>query len=176
MNRYDAALLTLRGFALYAWFGALQMLSMCGSILALAKRTHDEDLAIATFAVPILLYIVLGVFLFIRSRELAHWLLPLSSTEEESPAPIHPLSAASVAFGVVGLATVMNAIPRIADHMLTMASMKDQQSANQYLAKQSWHLAAVAIQIIIGFLLFLKARGLATAWWRKQAPVSREEA
>jgi len=173
MSRHDVAVLTLRAFALYAWFQALDAfaggaMTVFGSIIINAKGlTFVNVIGILS---PSLIYILVGLFLFRRSRELASWLLPLPSSERDDDMPPHPLGVASVAFAVIGVAFSLHAVPTLMRFGVRYAQMDGLDAARSRLWADSPQLAASAIQLALGFFLFVKARTFATAWWRKQQP------
>jgi hypothetical protein len=175
MSRHDIAVLTLRAFALYAWFTALEFFAsgaMTVFFLSISFRMQGGltfGRALATFG-PSVLFIVVGVFLFVRSRELASWLLPPPTDAVAEQLPPHPLPVASVAFAVVGVAIFLYAAPRAISDGITFSSIDDPAIRAGRWSTEFPRVIANAAQIVLGFLLFLNARTFATAWWRKQQP------
>jgi hypothetical protein len=176
MSRHDVAVLTLRAFALYAWFQALEFFASGAMAAILSTSLQLEGgltfgTAVASFG-PSLLFIGVGAFLFVRSRELASWLLPLPSDAEQLPP--HPLPAASVAFAVIGVAIFLHAVQPALAYAITFADIDDTKARAQRFGIEAPHVIGVAAQLALGFFLFLRARTFATAWWRKQQPKPRE--
>ncbi|MEK0451862.1 MAG: hypothetical protein RL088_4130 [Verrucomicrobiota bacterium] len=178
MSRHDVAVLTLRAFALYAWFQALEFFAgaAMGVILTASFKLSGGfsfSTALATFG-PSVIFLVVGAFLFVRSRELASWLLPLPSDAEAEQLPPHPLAVASVAFAVVGVAMCLYATPRALAYAITFAEIDDPKARAQRFSIEAPHVIGIAAQLVLGFFLFLKSRTFATTWWRKQQPKPRE--
>jgi hypothetical protein len=174
MSRHDIAVLTLRAFALYAWFTALEFFASGAMTILLTISLRMQGgltfgRALATFG-PSVLFIVVGVFLFVRSRELASWLLPLPTDAAAEQLPPHPLPMASVAFAVVGVAIFLYAAPRAISDGITFSSIDDPTIRAGRWSTEFPRVIANAAQIVLGFLLFLNAHTFATAWWRKQQP------
>lgn len=178
MSRHDVAVLTLRVFALYAWFQALEFFA--GGAMSVILATSFQmagglsfGSALATFG-PSMIFLAVGFFLFVRSRELASWLLPLPTDTAAERLPPHPLPFASVAFAVVGVAFVLYAVPRAISYGVTFSSIDNPAARAQRWIIELPHVIANAAQVVLGFLLFLNARTFATTWWRKQQPKARE--
>ena len=178
MSRHDVAVLTLRTFALYVWFHALDFFAGGAiSVIFAASYQMNAGITIArvlTLFGPSLIFIAVGAFLFIRSRELASWLLPLPSEEAAEQFPPHPLPVASVAFAVVGVAIFLYATPHVLTYAITLSQIEDAKDRAQRFSMEAPHIIAAAMQLILGFLLFLYSRTFATAWWRKQQPKTHE--
>ena len=173
MSRHDVAVLTLRAFALYAWFNALEFFAtgVLGIVLADTYRTPNGltfGKGLSIFG-PSVLFLGVGGFLFVRSRELASWLLPLPSEATTEQLPPHPLATASVAFAVVGLAIFLHAAHRVISYGITADGAWAWR-----LSTDLPQVIANAVQIILGLLLFLKSRTFATSWWRRQQPEPHE--
>ena len=174
MSRQDVAILTLRAFALYAWFQALEFFSG-GAITVILTVSYKMDggltlvKAVSLFS-PSVILLAVGSFLFIRSRELASWILPPPSDAAAEQLPPHPLPVASVAFAVVGVAIFLYAAPRALTYGITFAGIDDPKERTQRFLIEAPQVIASAFQLILGFLLFLKSRTFATAWWRNQQP------
>jgi hypothetical protein len=178
MSRHDVAVLTLRAFALYAWFQALEFFAggAMGVILATSFQMPGGlsfGRALAIFG-PSVIFLAVGAFLFVRSRELASWLLPLPSDAAAEQLPPHPLAVASVAFAVVGVAMFLYATPRVLTYAITFADIDDPKARAQRFSIEAPHVIGVAAQLVLSFFLFLKSRTFATTWWRKQQSKPRE--
>ena len=178
MSRHDVAVLTLRAFALYAWFQALGFLTGAAfSIVLSAAYKLDGGFTVAralTLFSPALANFLVGSFLFVRSRELASWLLPLPSEEVAEQLPPHPLPMASVAFAVTGVAVFLYAMPPVLTFAISFAPIEDANVRAQYLSREAPQIVATVVQLVLGLLLFLNSRTFATSWWSKQQPKPRE--
>jgi hypothetical protein len=179
MNRHDIAVLTLRAFAIYAWFQALELFTTGTMTVIFSTTLSLRDgmtigRAIGIFF-PAPIFILVGVFLFMRSHELASWLLPSPSDVGAEQLPPHPLPAASVAFAVVGVAIFLNAIPRALAFGIFFAQISDPKELRPLFDRDSPQIIGLVVQIALSFVLFLKSRTFATVWWRKQQPQSTNE-
>ena len=169
MSRHDAAVLTLRAFALYAWFQAFEFFA--GGIWTFAFTAISYRAPGVTFAkviealFPALIYLLAGLFLFLRSRELASWLLPLPSGERDDQKPPHPLGVASVAFAVIGVAFSLHALTMLIRYGVIYAQTEETNPMRHPLSVDLPYILGGAAQLVLGFLLFVKARTFATAWW-----------
>ena len=177
MNRQDYAVLTLRLFALYIWLSALQYLLTYGTyfIAGLSsysfRQFNSNPTGIGLLIAPVVDFWI-GLSLFLRSRKLANYFLP--GAEEVAAAgnpPVDPLSAASIAFAVAGIYFFFNAVWSVVNSWVTMANATTsavEQAAvlHNYLPR----LVASVLEGFLGLFLFLKARALASIWWRKQHP------
>ena len=172
MSRHDYAVLTLRGFAIYAWFSALQYFSNGFRVFFEYLGALSHEISALGLLVTGVIHLLIGLFLFARSRELAAWLMPAPQGEPPAPpaiaGPPHPLLAASVAFAVVGVAIFLNALPTVLTPLITL--MEEKQLASQVAAGyyEIPRIIAGAIQMALGFVLFLNSRTFAITWWRKQ--------
>ncbi|MDR3404339.1 MAG: hypothetical protein P4L99_17705 [Chthoniobacter sp.] len=178
MSRHDVAILTLRAFALYAWFQAFEYFA-AGAMSVVYRMSSYLPGGLSWGGVlvsfgPAVIFLAVGIFLFVRSRELASWLLPLPSDAAAEQLPPHPLAAASVAFAVVGVAMFLYATPRALSFAIKLVQIDDPKARAAQFGLDAPQIIGVAVQLVLGFLLFLKSRTFATAWWRKQQGKPRE--
>lgn len=127
--------------------------------------------ALTLFLPPLSIFAV-GVFLFVRSRELAGWLLPLPPETDEASLPPYPLAAASLAFAVVGVFIFLYAIPQALSYAISFIQIGDARNRELQFSIDAPRMIAVAVQL--GFLLFIDSRMFAGVWWRKQRFGPRE--
>lgn len=178
MSRHDVAVLTLRAFALYAWFQALEYFAD-GTLSVMLTTIYQMDhglsfaKALSVFG-PSIIFLAVGIFLFARSRKLASWLLPLPSDAAAEQLPPHPLAVASVAFAVVGVAIFLYATPSVLTYAITFTQIEEAKDRAQRFSIEAPHVIAAAVELVLGFVLFLNSRTFATVWWRKQQPKPRE--
>lgn len=180
MNRLDAAILLIRAFALYAFFKATEYLLLF-STTYITLITHPDSTVWSStllffLAVP-LAWLAIAVVLFIRSRSVALRILAppdlaAGAIPAEEPPPAHPIALASALFSVIGVAAVIYSIPPLLELGCSVVLVPDRHQREVQFAIAEPKLLAHAAQLLLGFLLFLKSRALATAWWRKQAPVA----
>lgn len=175
MTRRDAAVLTLRAFAMYAWFQAIEFFAsgaMGAILVTFANAGGGYSLAsgAAVFG-PAVIYLAVGAFLFVRSQALAAWLMPpASETAPGEELPPNPLPFASVAFAVIGLAFVLYAVPGVIGYGILFANANTPGMRALQWSTELPHIIGKLAQVGLGFLLFVNARTFATAWWRKQQP------
>ena len=106
------------------------------------------------------------MFFFVRSRELASWLLPPPSEERADELPPHPLGVASAAFAVVGVVFFLHALPTLIHLGVIYTQFEESKAMMAQVRADIPQIAGSAIQLVFGFVLFLKSRTFATAWWR----------
>ena len=151
MSRTDISFLTIRVFAIYAWFSALQLF-VSGSIMAsLHTDTPAPDasafsagLARSSFFIPGVFFAILGVALFVASRPLSRFILQPAPPIVEPSA--NTIIIARALFSAVGIGILLQDIPRLLD--FPILSWKFQHNLPATLADCG--------QIVLGFLLFLR--------------------
>lgn len=166
MNRRDTAVLALRLAALYAWLQALE--TAIGTISLSLLQSHTMEMMgvqkpgamLALFA-PCAAMFLVGIFLFLRAPTLARRFLPEDENVDATPTSVTP----TLAFAIVGLAAFFYALPGVVSYSLTIAqSGEAKEEFYRYLP----NLAAVSLQFILGFMLFVRPHRLATWWQRKR--------
>lgn len=175
MTRHDSAILTIRGFAVYAWFLGLQHLlsniSLYMAGLAYAYRSFSVpggvDNILSIFIVPVAEFWV-GFFLFKYSQALASKLIPAPAGEPVAEATPQPLYAVSVGFALLGVYLFATAIPTIVMAAIAISSATRAMDQAAVQANYTPRIYGAVAEMVIGFALFLKAGALASAWWRKQ--------
>jgi hypothetical protein len=174
MSRHDVAVLTLRAFALYAWFQAFEFFA--GGTLHFYAAITILQASGVTFKIvltvlsPTLIYLLVGLFLFFRSRELASWLLPPPSKAQNDAIAPHPLEIASIAFAVIGVAFSLHALPALIQFGMSFYVEREPHLTLRDLWSALPYILSSLAQFVLGLLLFLKALTFATVWWRKQQP------
>ncbi|HEV7401367.1 MAG TPA: hypothetical protein VGO11_00505 [Chthoniobacteraceae bacterium] len=171
MNRTDAAILVLRAAALYAFFQAFGYLPMYAAILlSTSWRAASQSADFLLYFFLPASWLALGAFLFVRSRNLAALLLPPPDLAADDAPPVHPVGLASAAFAVIGLAVVLYALPHLLKAGFSVALIGPLHDRELRFDAVKPEMLGLGAQVVLGFLLFLKARAFATVWWRKQAP------
>lgn len=178
MSRSDYAILTLRGFALLAWFHALEFFgTRMMEILLVRASTLQEPIKLPAlyylipFVEPVI-FGALGTLLFVYSVPLASRLMPAPEKAEELPLPPHPIGAASIVFAAVGVAIFFHALPPLLNPILIQLYGSDYgfTHPDHLRGSQIAPMISAGLQLVLGFFLFLKARVFATAWWGRQRP------
>jgi ABC-type sulfate transport system permease subunit len=176
MNRHDYAVLTLRIFALYVWFSAVQYLLTYGAYLLASlsgtslRQFSSSPTGLGLLIVPVVDFWI-GLFLFMRSRQLAAHFLPEGAEEAAAGnSPMNALSAASIAFAVAGIYFFFNAVWSVVNSWVVMAASASATEQATALHSYMPRMVAAVLQGLLGLFLFLKARALASIWWRKQQP------
>lgn len=169
LTRHDTAFLALRLAAVYAWLQALAFLAS-GAIgfLFVQSETFGAGLqqAIFAFVLPSAALTLAGLFLWLRAPALARH---FAGTEPEAVSG--EASAAALAFAVVGLAVFLYALPGVINECirgLQSEQFRHGYAANEFLQRLP-ALGASAIQLICGFVLFVRPHKLARWWLRRGA-------
>ena len=173
MNRHDCALLTIRGFAIYAWYCGFQYLTnVTFGFLFGITFIHNANFAglnIPDLFLPPTLDFLVGLFLFAKSETLASKLLPARAGEPAQPSPPpHPLSTASIAFGVLGAALFLYALPQVVMQSIAIINTTEAVEHARLVYNNTPRIIGELVQMAFGYALFLKSRVFAAAWWRKQ--------
>jgi hypothetical protein len=177
MSRQDYAVLTLRLFALYIWLGAVQYLLTYGTLFLASldsssfRQFNSNPTGLGLLIVPVVDFWI-GLFLFMRSRQLANYFLPGPAEEAAagSPPP-HPLSAASIAFAMAGIYFFFNATWSLANSWVAIGNSSSAFEQSSVIHTHMPSLIASVLQGFLGLFLFLKSRALASIWWSKQQPM-----
>jgi hypothetical protein len=65
-------------------------------------------------------------------------------------------------------------VPRALANGINYAQLDDAHARAYQFTREAPQLIANAFQLVLGFVLFLKSRTFATAWWCKQQPKQLE--
>ena len=176
MTRQDTAVLAIRLAALYAWFQAVEYVATGVISLFFAQSklfgvTSSFTLALAFL--PFLALTIAGLFLWIRARALARHFLARESGVVS--APTSSTASPSLAFAVVGLALFVYALPHFVNEciMLLRSEHFTGRDAAQEFLQRLPSLLANAVELVFGFVLFIKSDKIARSWQRKgEADVS----
>ena len=169
MTRHDTAILAIRLAALYAWFQTLDYVAtgVISFFFAQSKVFGGTSpLATLVYILPCLAMFAAGLFLWLRARTLARHFI---SAEPES-ATSGGSSAASLAFAIVGLVVFLYALPRVLSECITLLRNEHftGRDASQVFLQHLPSLSASAVQLVCGFVLFVRPYRLARWWARKR--------
>ncbi|HWB60161.1 MAG TPA: hypothetical protein VG733_11760 [Chthoniobacteraceae bacterium] len=191
MNRNDCAVLTIRGFALYAWFSAVNQFTngVLFSIPVTALELRGEQSMMLglreVFRLgPPAVCAVIGLILFANATRFAAKMLPpetpgpqkpADGAPEQLPQPSKPppmpqafFPAAPLVFAGIGVFFMLGAVPTLALALTGLevgkTALEQQMAVDNYAPR----IVGEMVRLAIGFFLFLKARPLAELWARKQ--------
>ena len=168
MTRHDTAILAIRLAALYAWFQALDYVAG-GAISFFISQSKifggTSPFAMIIYVLPCLVLLAAGLFLWLRAPGLARYFVAAEPQSVTSAA-----SAATLSFAVVGLAVFLYALPHIVSECATLLRSPrfTGSTASQEFRQHIPSLAACAVQLICGFVLFVRPHRLARWWERKR--------
>jgi hypothetical protein len=81
---------------------------------------------------------------------------------------------ASVAFAVIGVAFCLHALPTLIRFGTLYSQMADPKEMHARFKMDIGQIAGSVTQLGLGYLLCLKSRTFATAWWRKQRSETKD--
>ena len=148
MSREDVATLALKLLGVYFLAGAIPFL---GHFVTTLRSEH-----VLVLLVPFLLTVVVGVLLICAARRLGRVL----TGDTGAPGVAGSLSVSdwqSIAFSAIGVSLFVHGLPQLG----SLARFDPGRSIWPYVV-------APAIQIVVGIVLFLRAKGLANVWRRLQ--------
>jgi hypothetical protein len=170
MTRHDAAILAIRLVAIYAWLQAVEYVAtgVISFFFAQSKVFGGTSpFAMLVYILPCVAMFAAGLFLWLRAPSLSRHFV---SAHPEAITSGGSSSAASLAFAVVGLAVFLYALPRVVSDCITLVRSEHfigGDAAPEFLQ----HLPSLAgsfLQLICGFLLFVRPHKLAGWWERKR--------
>lgn len=179
MKRHDYAILMVRGIALLCWYYDMVNFGSWWAAMALTRNMTEfpfapsnADLIMAVW-VPGSVFFILGLVLFVFSRQIALRIMPPAAVEAGEELPPHPIPAASVCFAAVGLAFFINAAYHVV--LFTVYLLRTPADADLKLLfyQEAPGLSGWFFQLILGFLLVLKSSAFARLWWRRQTAAGK---
>ena len=167
MTRDDTAILALRLAAIYAWLQALGLLASSAMGFLLAQSVAFRGglpMAIFVFVLPSTALALAGLFLWRGAPRLARYMVG-----SEPEAVSGGASAAALAFAIVGLALFLYALPGVINECIRV--LESERFHHGYAAYEFRQrlpaIVASAVQLICGFVLFVRPHRLARWWLRK---------
>ena len=152
MRRQEIAVLSCRILSVYAVVYALGMPIM--NLLVLSKKaTSVELLVMGWFHFGLLMASALLLWLF-SNRIGAHMVMDLETSSEDSPIRMNDIQP--VAFSIVGLLVLAQAIPRFVNMLARVLFVHSTQKFDHFMSDG----AGFTVQIAIGLWLFFGSRGL----------------
>lgn len=126
----------------------------------------------------ITLLIVLGIILLACSSNFAR---KMSANEQGTSTPETELTSRniqSIAFSVIGVVLIVLAIPKLVQlgaNIQALASAGDEAPTKSISAGTWAYSIGLAVQMVVGFLLFFGGRGLSSLWFflQKARPLSK---
>jgi hypothetical protein len=171
MNRIEIASCAIRLFAIYAWFQALEYFA--AGIMSTMMAVHyvaDTPVFGRLVSVygPSVFFIIVGIFLFLRSRQLGARLFPVPADAAADQQPSSPFLFASIAFAAVGLAIFLYGGPRLLGYVVSLVRIEDAAERTAQFRMELHILIGAALQVVLGFVLVMFSRAFASWWWGKQ--------
>jgi hypothetical protein len=169
VTRHDIAVLAIRLAALYAWFQALEYVAG-GVIMFYISQSKvfggASPFAMVIYVLPFIVLVAAGLLLWLSAPALSRHFL---SSHSEAATSAHS-SPAALAFAIAGLAVFLYALPRAVSECITMLRSQHfvGQDAWPEFAQHLPSLAGTAVQLICGFVLFVRPDRLARWWERKR--------
>ena len=174
MTRHDTAILALRLAAIYAWLQALGFLasSAIGFLFAQALAFRAGlPMALFAFVLPSAALALAGLFLWRGAPRLARYMMGA-----EPEAVSGGASAAALAFAIVGLALFLYALPGVINECVRV--LQSEHFRHGYAVVEFRQrlpaIVASAVQLICGFVLFVRPHKLAR-WWLRKGEVGRSD-
>jgi hypothetical protein len=170
MSRQDTAILAVRLGAMYAWFQALEYVALGAVTVVLfrPKEWQSPPVAIVVSLLPIVALTGTGFVLWLKAPAISRHFL---GEPGEQVTNTHP-SAAALAFAVVGLAIFLNALPRVVSECIELVQndrfLHGTGMATPEFMRRFPALGGNALQLALGFMLFVRPHKLARWWERKR--------
>jgi len=174
MNQHQIASLSLKLLGIYAIIEAIpllrelsQVFAWRGSTVQMESGPFQTNLILLGILVSFSLLLFLGFFLIFFSNSLAKRMSSKNEVISEST-ELTPKNIQSIAFSVVGLVMIVIAIPDLVQLAANLEGLKSagSEAIKKDISIGTWvYSIGLAVQFIIGVLLFLGARGLASCWY-----------
>jgi hypothetical protein len=175
MTKHELASFTLKLLGIYALIESLPFLQPLAGLASLPSDTPDASMYRWTLVgelVVFALMVLVGVLLFVYSRELAPRLVG-----EDQPLNVSSTLTArdvqAIGFSIVGALIFLQALPGLSQAVWGWLYLIAQSSRQDYRGPVPRVTGAfgltAAIQLVLAVVLFLQARGLANLWHRIQS-------
>lgn len=161
MNLRGIAFLAIRLFAIYVFLlGIRQVVNLVTVSLPVYMSTMDLDLmqVLYVIAIPTLLLWAFGILLWMMADRWSKRMIPPSDGQTETA--IRSSHIESFVLSVVGVVIVVLAVSDLIQSVLAFLSIANQ---DVYFDRQNYYyrIAGQAVEIALGLVLVLKARGIA---------------
>jgi hypothetical protein len=175
MTPSQIAILSLRILGIFTLIECIPYLKSLGEIFAwqgsdiarIKGGPLNTDLILIATLVSFILQLAVGFFLWRYSGAIAAKMLPVHESKEPGTEP-SAKNIQSIAFSIIGIVMVMMAIPiliQIATNLQALQSTGS-ESLKESISIATWaYSIGMAIQFILGILLFLGAKGLSSLWY-----------
>lgn len=163
MKKTEIAFLAMRILAIYVLYRAFDRLIIDVYQVFIQVIMPNGDLRlIITGFIPICLYVLLGVLLWVYSEKIAHHLL-MNVNDHEGNTCINAKEIQVIAYSVLGLLVLANSLPELLNKTANAIIIQDSLLAAPSHIKMGTYLSLIeeAIQCAIGLVLLLGAKGLA---------------
>ncbi|MCK4624646.1 MAG: hypothetical protein KAV00_04990 [Phycisphaerae bacterium] len=166
MTKREIASLACKILAVYALLHIPQYLQ--GVYFALSSIIQGEPifgdtsgvlLNFSIFLIPTLLYLAVGILLWRRSDALASRMVS-DDQPSEGQSTISGRAVSAIAFSIVGLVVLVDAIPRIARVLSHLAFQPTMEFEGRWTANVIAELIALGVQVILGAVLLVGGRAL----------------
>ena len=174
MTQNQIASLSLKLLGIYSIIEAIpllrelsQVFAWRGSKIEMETGPIHTDLLLIGILISVGLLLLIGFFLIFFSKSLARKM----TTAEETITKTTELTARniqSIAFSVIGLVMIVIAIPHLVQLAANLEALKrtGAESIKQSIQIGTWFYSiGMAVQFILGILLFLGGRGLSSIWF-----------
>jgi hypothetical protein len=174
MTQNQIASLSLKLLGIYSIIESIpllrelsQIFAWRGSRIEMESGPLRTDLLLMGIMTSVGLLLLLGLSMIIFSNSIARRMI----TEEETINEKTELTAKniqSIAFSIVGLVMIVIAIPHLVQLAANIQAMKSvgSESVKRDISIGTWvYSIGIAVQFIIGILLFLGGRGLSSIWF-----------
>jgi len=165
-NRRLAALL-LKIAGVFCFILAVPTFQRCFPFLAPLQLLNTPPITVKMMAlgffVSTLVLIAFGFFLILRANSLAERLVP-GDAPDDTQDQLSSRDAQSIAFAAVGVLVLAFTIPELFESLATAVFFHGRITISSLTASSWMRLIRMAVQLLFGFGLFFKARGLANFW------------
>ena len=173
LTRGDVATIAVKLFGLYALLQAMPGIITC-------IHYFRPDVAYMTVtAVPVIVYLSLGIFLVICGEKVARWLLPRTAVTTTEVPGHGPAQIQAMAFSLIGVLVFVWSAPSLAWYLVVLMLGDGTQAIQVNRSDRIGHLSPQLIrygsETILGVWLFLGSKGLVAWWWRMRHPEVRLE-
>ncbi|MDR3631608.1 MAG: hypothetical protein P4L42_14910 [Desulfocapsaceae bacterium] len=174
MNQNQIASLSLKLAGIYAIIQAIPQLrdvfhvaAMRGLNTEMDNGPMETDFILIGILISFGLLILVGLCFIIFSKSLARQMITKDELIIEN-AELTAKNIQSIAFSVVGLIMVVTAIPHFVQFAANLQALKNPgvETIRREISAGSWAYAfGMAVQVIIGLLLFFGGPGLSSLWY-----------